>query len=264
VKIAILRGSLAEAHDRGVLAIGHEGGPWVLVNLSAAVALELGARRRPPARLQFGAGPPCGLILTDAHVQHSGGLLSLREGAPVELYATPAVFEDLTSALPLLPVLEHYCGVHWHVVPVAGDRRVAVFHVPALPALEFTALAVDGPAPPHSTHSEEPLVGDNVALVVRDRHSGQTAFCAPALAQIGPLEFDWMRQADCVLVDSADHGALAASRAPWIELLSDLPARHKVLWRVDPEATRAAGAAAGENLVGHGIAMAYDGMEIVL
>ena len=62
---------------------------------------------------------------TDAQIDHITGLLSLRDGPPIHLYATPAVFEELTHNLPVLPMLEHYCGVHWHMVPVAGDRRIA-------------------------------------------------------------------------------------------------------------------------------------------
>ena len=84
------------------------------------------------------------VVLTDAQIDHITGLLSLRDGPPIHLYATPAVFEELSHNLPVLPMLEHYCGVHWHVIPVAGECREASFRVDGLPGIEFTAKAQQG------------------------------------------------------------------------------------------------------------------------
>ena len=168
------------------------------------------------------------------------------------------MFEDLTTTLPVLPVLQHYCGVHWHMVPVAGDTRVASFRVEGMPTLEFTALATQMPTPPHSAHHLQPLVGDSIALAVRDLATGQRVFCAPGLTRVGPIEFDWMREADCLLVDGHGIDGLPAQDAPaWVELLSGLPARHKVLFADEAEHPRQA-------LADRGIALAYDGLEIEL
>ena len=244
------------------MALGDDSGRWILVNMSPAVAHQLDS----DIRLDQHAGLPApdvrAVVLTDAQVDHVGGLLSLRDGAPIDLYATPAVFEDLTTALPVLPVLQHYCGVHWHVVPVAGDRRVAAFRVDGMPTLEFTALATRMPAPPHLAHAEHPQVGDSIAIAVRDLVSGQRVFCAPGLAQIGAEEFEWMREADCLLMDSPPVDPAAPPSAitlpPWLDLLRDLPARHKVLFGALPaEPPRGM-------LADRGIALAYDGMEIAL
>ena len=202
------------------------------------------------------------VVLTDAQVDHVGGLLSLRDGAPIDLYATPAVFEQLTTELPVLPVLQHYCAVHWHVVPVAGDRRVASFRVDGMPTLQFTAVATQSPLPPHlasTTRGEQPQVGDSIALAVQDLATGQRVFCAPGLSQIGATEFEWMREADCLLLDNLlpDTG-MAAGDQPWLDLLRGMPARHKVLFADEPD-TEGDAALAEE-----GIALAYDGMEIEL
>ena len=273
MRIVILRGgpggeaAPAAPHDassRGITALGTDDGHWVLINVSAAVAQQLG--RGPSASAQaahaelFTTGVRA-VVLTDAQLEHVGGLLGLRHGGAISLYATPAVFEDLTTTLPVLPVLQHYCGVHWHVVPVAGDTRAASFRVEGMPTVEFTALATQMPAPPHSAHHQLPLVGDSIALAVRDLVTGQRVFCAPGLTRIGALEFDWMREADCLLVD----GQMPASPEPgpahaapnWLELLSGLPARHKVLFAGDDTPGR-------QSLAARGIELAYDGLEIEL
>jgi pyrroloquinoline quinone biosynthesis protein B len=266
MKIVVLRGGAGArrrtsgrnpgTRDRGVLAIGGGDGHWVLLNVSAAVAHQL----ESDVLLDTHAGLPDAktraVVLTDAQVDHVGGLLSLRDGVPIDLYATPAVFESLTTALPVLPVLQHYCGVHWHVVPVAGDRRVAAFRIETLPQLEFTAIAMAAPSLPHATPGEHPRVGDSIVLAVRDLATGQRVFCAPGMAPTGGLAFDWMREADCLLVDSpADE---SADHPAWMNLLGGLPARHKVLF--SPER----GAGGPDALAERGIALAYDGMEIQL
>lgn len=257
------------------MALGNGNGRWVLVNMSPAVAHQLDSDPRLDGHPGLAEPEVRAVVLTDAQVDHVGGLLSLRDGAPIDLYATPAVFEQLTTALPVLPVLQHYCGVHWHVVPVAGDRRVASFRVDGLPTLEFTALATQCPAPPHLAHGGEgPSVGDSIALAVRDLATGQRVFCAPGLAQIGATEFEWMREADCLLLDnplpelgldtgpafdgSAEAPGTHAETQRWLDLLRGMPARHKVLFGQAPAG------AGSRDWAAQGIALAYDGMEIEL
>jgi pyrroloquinoline quinone biosynthesis protein B len=278
VKILILRGGAeprrrpagavatrkagASTRERGVMALGNGSGQWVLVNMSPAVAHQLGSDMRLDSHVGLPDADVRAVVLTDAQVDHVGGLLSLREGAPIDLYATPAVFEQLTTALPVLPVLQHYCGVHWHVVPVAGDRRVASFRVNGLPSLEFTALATRSPPPPHLAQADGPQVGDSIALAVRDLSTQQRVFCAPGLAQIGETEFEWMREADCLLLDHQPGDVTAAAgqaaAQDWLQRLSQLPARHKVLFGGEADPGDPA------RWADRGIALAYDGMEIEL
>lgn len=273
MKIVILRGGTGprrtragadaaagvSTRDRGVMALGNGSGQWVLVNMSPAVAHQLDSDARLDAYPGLPGAGVRAVVLTDPQVDHVGGLLSLRDGAPIDLYATPAVFEQLTTALPVLPVLQHYCGVHWHVVPVAGDRRVAAFRVDGLPSLEFTAVATRSPPPPHLAHADGPQVGDSIALAVRDLATGQRVFCAPGLAQIGETEFEWMHEADCLLLDHLPPLPTGSAAAPvsnhWLQRLAHLPARHKVLFGdlTDPS-----------GWAEQGITQAYDGMEIDL
>lgn len=190
----------APSRAPGAVALSGDGQRWVLVNVSPLVADQLAT----DARLLRHHGLPDAavraVVLTDAQVDHVTGLLSLRDGAPIHLYATPAVFEELTHTLPVLPLLEHYCGVHWHVIPVAGECRSAVFRVEGQPNLEFTAIATDGPLPPHAVRPDSPSIGETIALAVRDLGTGQRLFCANHLGSAGAAAMDWMREADCVLV----------------------------------------------------------------
>lgn len=238
MKIVILRGASGE---QGITALGTGDGRWVLVNVSSSVAEQLASGRPALPHPGLRDADVRAVLLTDAQIEHVGGLLGLRAGAPIDLYCTPAVFEELTTTMPVLPVLQHYCGVHWRVVPVAGDQNVAAFTVEGMPEFEFTAIATRTPPPPHALHGREPQVGDSIALAVVDRSTGQRVFCAPGLERIGQRERAWMEQADCLLVDHAD------------DALPQMPARHKVVF-----------GRAGQDLSRWGAEPAVDGMEIEL
>jgi pyrroloquinoline quinone biosynthesis protein B len=138
------------------------------------------------------------VILVDGQIDHSTGLLLLREHrAPLEVWTTETVREDLSSGLPILNVLEHFCGVHWHRVPVDG----AEFEIPALPGVLVRALPVEGKPGPYSAYRENPRVGDNIGLVFRDPRSGRQLFYSPGLAAIPPAVARILNASDCVLVD---------------------------------------------------------------
>lgn len=258
MRVLILRGERHRAPngrhgDSGVIAFG-SAGQWLLVNVSAPVAQRLDAGNLP-AGLPGLADPSVrAIVLTDPQLEHVGGLLALRRGAPIDLYVTPAVFEELSIHLPVLPALQHYCGVHWRVVPVAGDCREATFRIDGLPTLEFTALATQAPPWPH-VQQQRAVVGDSIALVVTDTETGVSVFCAPGLAHPGPQEIEWMRRCDCVLLD--DPRPRPGRMPAWVEWVDALPARHKVML-ADTDAPQA------DRLARLGVAVAADGMEIEL
>jgi len=191
----------AAERTQSSIAVSADGERWVLLNASPDIGTQL--RRQP--RLQPRRGPRdtpiVAVVLLDAQIDHVTGLLGLREGPRIELYATPCVLEDLATGLPLLGVLEHYCGTRRHALPVEGTRTSAGFSIEAAPGLRFTALAIAGKAPPYSPHRREQVPGDNIALRIEDVASGRSVFYAPGLAQVGPVERDWLAAADCVLVD---------------------------------------------------------------
>jgi len=194
---------LIRPRTQSSIAISADGSHWVLLNASPDIGQQLRVQPALHPRAGFGLRdtPIRAVVLMDAQIDHATGLLSLREGPPLELYATPCVFEDLTTGLPILSVLEHYCGVHWHMLPVAGEQRIAEFTIEGFEALRFRAIAIPGKAPPYSPHRHDPKVGDNIALEVTDLRNGKRLFYAPGLADVGAAELEWMRDADCVMVD---------------------------------------------------------------
>ena len=139
-----------------------------------------------------------GVVLMDGQVDHATGLFMLRErGAPLPLWCTDPVFEDLNEGNPVLRVLGHFCGVRRERIALDGTA----FEVPGVAGLSFRALPLQSKAAPYSPHREHPVPGDNIGISVSDRRSGKTLFYAPGLGAIEPAVYDAMGSADCVMVD---------------------------------------------------------------
>lgn len=64
-----------------------------------------------------------GIILTDSQIDHTTGLLSLREGCPHQVWCTPEVHEDLSTGFPVFTMLRH-----WNGGPVSSHRSAAAFY----------------------------------------------------------------------------------------------------------------------------------------
>ncbi len=277
----------ASARTQSSIAVSADGDAWVLLNASPDIGQQI--RTLPALRPRHGLRdtPIKAVVLMDAQIDHVTGLLGLREGPCIDLYATPCVFEDLTTGLPLLNVLEHYCGTRWHMLPVAGERAFAPFEIDGFPTLRFTAIAIPGKAPPYSPHRREQMVGDNIALLVEDLRDGRRLFYSPGLAEVGHDEMRWMQGADCLLVDGTfwdEHemrdAGLSAARASemghlpqsrdgerpgMIDMLQAAGASRKVLIHINnSNPILDESSEQRRTLAAHGIEVAYDGMEIAL
>lgn len=273
----------AAERTQSSIAVSGDGENWVLLNASPDIGTQLRHQPRLAPRHAPRDTPIKAVVLMDAQIDHVTGLLGLREGPCIDLWCTPCVLEDLTTGLPLLNVLQHYCGTRWHMLPVAGTQARADFEIEAAPGLRFTALAIPGKAPPYSPHRREQVLGDNIALRIEDTASGRSVFYSPGLAQVGAQEREWLEGADCVLVDgtfwtedempraglgtklaadmghlpqSGEHGmmaALAGTRAR--KVLIHINNSNPILGEDGPQR---------RELAAHGIEVAFDGMEIEL
>jgi pyrroloquinoline quinone biosynthesis protein B len=269
------------ARTQSSIAVCANDTDWLLVNASPDVLQQIKAfPALQPARALRDTGIAA-VLLMDAQIDHTTGLLMLREHRQkLPLYCHPLVREDLSTGNPLFKVLSHYCGIDWHDLHLQTP-----FDVPGLHGLQFEALPLISNAPPYSPHRDKPQPGDNVGLKVRDEQTGKTLFYAPGLGQMEPHVWQAMQSADCVMVDGTlwtddEMIALGASKKTsramghmpqsgeggMIEWLDKLPSHvRKILIHInntnpildDSSPQR-------QTLMSHGIEVAFDGMEITL
>ena len=170
----------------------------VLFNASPDVLEQIRSRAALQPARQLRDTAIAAVLLMDGQVDHATGLFMLRErGSPLPLWCTDPVEDDLTHGNPILRVLSHYCGVARQRIPLDGHS----FDVAGVPDLGFRALPLSSKAAPYSPHRDRPVPGDNIGVLITDRHSGRTLFYAPGLGAIDPATFDAMASADLVMVD---------------------------------------------------------------
>ena len=183
--------------NQSSIAVSSDGEHWVLFNASPDVRAQLESFPEiHPKNKVRGTGIEA-IVMFDSQIDHATGLLILREGDPLTIYCTEMVRQDLTTGFPIFNILEHFCGVKDHTIPLNGDA----FIIPNIQDLEFTALPLKSKAPPYSPHRNDPHEGDNIGMIIRQISTGKTTFYAPGLGEIEAHVAQAMKDADCVLVD---------------------------------------------------------------
>lgn len=195
---AVRTGSIkATARNQSSIAVSADGEHWVLFNASPDVRTQLeNFPQIHPKHKVRGTGIEA-IVLCDSQIDHTTGLLVLREGDPLTIYCTDPVKQDLSSGFPIFTILQHFCGVIDRRIPLNGDA----FTIPAIDDIEFTALALKSKAPPYSPHRDNPHQGDNIGIIIRQLSTQKTLFYAPGLGLIEAQVKQAMAAADCVLVD---------------------------------------------------------------
>jgi pyrroloquinoline quinone biosynthesis protein B len=173
------------------LAVRGAEGPWFLANASPDLGRQLeglGSGRADGVR----AAPVAGVLLTDAEIDHTAGLLLLREsGAPLRVYGAEDVRRALTDGYPVVRILGDFCGVDWRTLepgrPMALDGS----------SLEVEAFPAGGDAPRYLAGTEMEASG----LTFRDRAAGGVLSYVPGLARLDHEVLDRLGTSDVVLVD---------------------------------------------------------------
>lgn len=132
---AAVRAGGAPVRTQSSVAVSADGDRWFLVNASPDVRTQIEAT--PELRPRGGRATPLdAVLLTDAELDHTLGLLLLREAPALALYATAAVQKTLADGSGILRLLERYCAVEWRPVvpgteiPLAGGLSFRAFDVP--------------------------------------------------------------------------------------------------------------------------------------
>ncbi len=186
------------ARTQSSIAVSDNGDDWILINTSPDIRQQLAdfPALQPARQLRDTAIQS--VILVDAQLDHCTGLLSLREGNKLNLYCTTEVQKDLMTGLPIIPLLDYYCGLNLQTISIEKNSS---FTVIGADHLEFQAISLSGKAPPYSPHRHNPQPGDNIALIIKDRRNHQSIFYAPGIQEITAEIKEHLEKSDCILID---------------------------------------------------------------
>lgn len=184
--------------NQSSIAVSSDEKNWVLFNASPDIRSQIEAF--PGIQPQNGIRDTGikAIILIDSQIDHSTGLLILRESnLPLEIYCSEMARQDLSTGFPIFKMLEDYCRVNHHPVPLDGSS----FSIPGIDDIRFYSHALKSKAPPYSPHRHDPHEGDNIGVIIEQVSSGKKLYYAPGLGENEPHVLTAMKAADCVLVD---------------------------------------------------------------
>ena len=271
------------------LAVTGSGQRWFLVNASPDIRAQLLAAPQLAAGPGRRETPVAGVLLTDAELDHTIGLLMLREGSPLAVYGTGPVLAGLRDSFPVRPILAPYgspgltsCQVS---EPVALDGQLSVTAI-ALgskrPRYARPAASAQQDPPPASAPAGPGAVDPwVVAYRFEDRQTGGSLVYAPCLAAwTGPLDTA-LAGAGCVILDGTffhddemlratgeDRPALAMGHLPIAgsyQRLAAHPAARRLYTHLNnTNPAQAADSPEHAMLQAAGIEVAHDGMAVEL
>ncbi|OFC70565.1 pyrroloquinoline quinone biosynthesis protein PqqB [Alteromonas confluentis] len=191
----------AQARTQSSIAVSANGEDWILINASPDLRQQINQTPQlwPTDPNQQRGTSIRSIVLTDSQIDHTTGLLTLREGLPLPVYCTDVVYEDLTEAFPLFPMLKHWHGgLQRHGIDTEYD---SAFTPIGADGLSFRPVVLASNAPPYSSYRDNIVPGNNIGLHIKDERSGKSVFYAPGCVQANPLVENMLDQADCVLFD---------------------------------------------------------------
>jgi pyrroloquinoline quinone biosynthesis protein B len=212
------------------IAVSGDGRRWFLLNVSPDITRQLentGALQLAPAGADapsregergpaLGSSPIIGAVLTNGDLDHSMGLLSLREWAPLCLYATRetyagvvvqnAVFRSLNRQRPHVLYRQLELDVFVPLRDAEGNPS----------GLSLCAFPVKGKVPLHMESFIAASDETNIGVIVRDDQSGARLVYVPGAGSAEGIA-ERARDATCLFFDGtvwSDAELMAFGQSP--------------------------------------------------
>jgi pyrroloquinoline quinone biosynthesis protein B len=165
---------------------------WFLLNASPDIRAQIESF---PALHPHGIrdSPVQAVLLTDAELDHTLGLLLLREAGDLEVHATATVHETLCRGTSLLQTLGAYTNVEWRQVSTGVEVSLAdglsyrAFDVPTNKRARF-----------ESREGEEGIV---VGYRITDGHTGRALVYLPGAQELTASVRAYLEECTCLLFD---------------------------------------------------------------
>ena len=244
---------------------------WFLLNASPDIRAQLESfPALHPQRVRD--SPLQAVLLTDAELDHTLGLLLLREAGDLEVHATAAAHETLCTGTSLLQTLGAYARVEWR--PVATG-----IEVPMADSLSYRAFNVPTDKRARFTTGEEGIV---VGYRITDGHTGRALVYLPGAQKLTASVRAHLEDCACLLFDgtcwqddelirlgiaaktSRDMGHLPISGADGsLEQLAPLPIERKIYIHINNTNPILIEDSPERRIVEeHGLEVAVDGLEL--
>lgn len=190
----------ARPRTQSSVALSADGKQWFLLNASPDIRQQIEAfpPLTPPPGKARGSGIAA-VFLTDADLDHTLGLLILREGLQRTIYATSAVRQALTEGVAFIPALRHYCEIDWR--EPATELTSLLYSDGSPSGLSYASCVVAGHPPLYMGPQAQLQPGDRVGYRFVDERTGGRLLYFPGLAALEEPIKDLLADCDALLLD---------------------------------------------------------------
>lgn len=225
-----------------------DGRRWFLLNASPDVREQLRWITAPEAPGTVRHVPIEGVVLTDAEIDHTLGIVLLREAGRLPVHATPAVVSILERDSRVLPTTRAFSEV-----PVTGlslnEPVHLIYRDGSASGLSVEAFPVPAGPPRFAAREEE---GHTVGLMIREEAGGAACAFVPGCGGLDEALLDRLAEADALLFDGtfwADEELIAlgigtrtareidhlpiSGPGGSLDVLAALPCRHRVYTHIN-------------------------------
>jgi pyrroloquinoline quinone biosynthesis protein B len=233
------------------VAVSADGGSWFLLNASPDIRGQM--ENFPPLHPSNRSprnSPVEGVLLTNADLDHTLGLLLLREGEKLHVHATPNIRQALSEGISFSPALESFCGIEWiepPTKPLALSRRDG-----SASGLMYEAISLPGKPPRFMKSRAVSSTGNVVGYRITDSGTGGRLFFLPDIGELNDDLLRWLPECDALLFDgtfwsenemrdqglgtlaAADMGHVPISGASGsLKVLAELGIKHKIYTHIN-------------------------------
>ncbi|HEY7311617.1 MAG TPA: pyrroloquinoline quinone biosynthesis protein PqqB [Gemmataceae bacterium] len=196
----VRRGTIrARPRTQSCAAVSAEGRYWFLLNASPDVRVQIESFAPLLPRGTVRGTPIQGILVTSADLDHTLGLLMLREGGRLSVHATSSTRRALDEGLRLTEVLDRYGGVDWRSPP--ANLAPLTCADGTLSGLRYAAFPVPGKLPRYLEDRTSSSGDDAVGYQLVDESTGGRLVYVPGLAALDVDVLSQLRDADVLLLD---------------------------------------------------------------
>jgi len=231
-----------QSRTQSSAAVSADGQHWFLLNVSPDIRQQIFSfDALGPADGQLRGTGIVGCVLTDAEIDHTTGLLFLREGGEFETFSTPLVRKMVNQKFSIEHVLGQFVPRTWSELTVGTAGELAGS------GLKLRAFEMPGHLPRFAREDFPDARGSVVGLEIEDARTGGRFVYAPCVGE-WTVEFEEAASgADAVMMDGTfwsddelirmgigTQTAMAMGHVPvggpngTLERLAALPAAHKI------------------------------------
>jgi pyrroloquinoline quinone biosynthesis protein B len=270
----------ARPRTQSSVAVSSDGLNWFLLNASPDVREQLSRLPSNGSPSAIRHVPIEAVLLTDAELDHSLGIVLLREARYLPVYATAATQAVLDRDSRILPVARAFAEMPWTELPL--DSPVELRHRDGTASgLSVEAFAVPAGPPQFASTA---MIGHTVGLQLRELPSGRVCIFVPGCGDLSSALLERLAQADVLLFDGTfwtddeptalgiskrtaremDHLPIAGPGGS-LEQIAELPCRHRVYTHINnTNPILLEGSVEGGRVTQAGLIVGYDGLRFTV